>query len=125
MRWAPRARSRGRRATRPAVRVMGCGASLSLFLPFAGFLEQRQRALPLGPVAGAVLYDFLQLDLAFRHVGDQAEVLSHVVALLHAVQRLVGAYQRVHLVALRERAHHLQLLEREGLQRLLAPRELL
>src|SRR5947207_14210817 len=93
MRWAPRARSRGRRATWPAVRVMGCGASLSLFLPFAGFLEQPQRALPLGPVAGAVLHDFLQLDLAFRRVGDQAELLTQAIALLPALAPLVGAHQ--------------------------------
>src|SRR5688572_13316777 len=95
-------------------------ASLSLFVPFAGFLQQRQHALPLGPIAGAVLNDFLELDLALGHIGDEAEVLAHVVALLHPVERLVRPHDGVRVLALRERADHLQLLEREGLEGLLA-----
>src|SRR5688572_23157736 len=94
--------------------------SLSLFAPFIDFLQQRQHALPLGPIAGAVLNDFLELDLALGHIGDEAEVLAHVVALLDPVERLVGAHDREHVLALREGAHHLELLERECLEGLLA-----
>ena len=43
-------------------------------------LQQLQRAGPLGPVAGAVLHQFLQLDLAVGDADDDAEVLPEVVA---------------------------------------------
>src|SRR3954463_10593140 len=89
-----------RRARGRAGRGSGYGTSwFSLFIPFAGFFQERQHTLPLGPIAGAVLNDFLELDLGVRHVRDEAEVLAHVVALLHPVERLVGTDQRVHVIS--------------------------
>ena len=66
--------------------------------PLLASSRSGRHALPLGPVAGAVLNDFLELDLAFGHVRDQPEVLAHVVALLDAVERLVGANQGVRVL---------------------------
>src|SRR4029079_12067226 len=109
--------------SRPRRWELGCGAWSSLSFPFTGFFQKRQHALPLGPIAGAVLNDFLELDLALGHIRYEAEVLAHVVALLHAVQRLVRAHDRVRVLALRKRADHLQLLQRERLEGFLAPVE--
>src|SRR5205814_8025001 len=48
-------------------------------------------------------------------------VLSHVVALLDPVEGLVGAYQGIGFLVLGKRPDHLELFERERLERLLAP----
>src|SRR5438045_2948521 len=114
-----------RTRARATGREFGCVAWSSLFVPFAGFLQERQDALPLGPIAGAVLNDFLQLDLGVRYVGDETEVLPHVVAFLDPIEGLVGLHEGVGFLVLRKRAHHLELLEREGLQRLLPAIDLL
>src|SRR5687768_12121596 len=39
---------------------------------FTRLIDQSQRADPLRPVAGAVLYDFLEFDGRFRHLRDEA-----------------------------------------------------
>jgi hypothetical protein len=74
------------------------------FCPLCRFPPAAANALPLGPIAGAVLNDFLELDLALGHIRDEAEVLAHVVAFLDPIERLVGAHDGVRVLALRERA---------------------
>src|ERR671928_314169 len=94
------------------------GATRAFVTSFLCF-QELQRALALDPFAGAVLDELLQLDLALVDARDHAEVLAHVVALLHAVKVGPGLDERKGLLLLCDGAKHLDRLEREGLERLL------
>src|SRR5206468_1030426 len=88
-------------------------------------LLQLQRTGTLGPVARAVLHQFLQLDFAFADPGHDAEILSDVVAGANLIDVTVRCpHERVNGLVALERADHRQRLERIRLEWLLAAREI-
>src|SRR6185369_6444213 len=81
-----------------------------------------ERTCSLRPVAGSVLHQFLEPNIAVPDTDDDAEVLPHVVSDLDLIDVLVGrSDQRVRALAPLQRSDHLQRLQRIGFERLLAP----
>src|SRR5215208_602078 len=78
-----------------------CGGWCGEWLWYSSFcLHQLKRALALNPVAGRILHQLLEADLGLVDRGDHAEVLTQVIALLHAVEVRACPHQRESLFGL-------------------------
>src|SRR3989304_1653784 len=108
----PRCCSPGRaQALRPPAKARS-RARRSWFSSFG--LLQLQRAGSLHPLAAAVLYQLLESDLGLVDGGDDAEVLSQVVASFHPVEVRSRLHQAEGLLLLADAADHLDRLGRVG-----------
>src|SRR6266480_3634514 len=74
-----------------------CRYTRSFAAPLCSLIRlQVERACSFGPIARAILYQFLELDLGVGNAGDDAEVLTQVIARSHLVDVLFGRpHQRV------------------------------
>src|SRR5437764_12764794 len=89
------------------------------------FRSQVERACSFGPIARAILDQFLELDLGVGDAGDDAEVLAHVITGPYLVDVLFRRpNEAVDSLSSFEGADHRQPLERISLERLSAPREI-
>src|SRR5471032_1650492 len=97
----------------------GLNSGLNSFRALLTFLQFQLR-YAFDPVAGRILYDFLDRDPGLADPGDQAEILPQVLAGLHLVHRLVHLQQREDGALLFQRADHLDGVEREAFEDFLA-----
>src|SRR5205814_293979 len=103
-----------------------CRSTRSFSAPLCSLIWlQVERACSFGPIARAILDQFLELDLGVGDAGDDAEVLAHVIAGPYLVDVLFRCpNEAVDSLSSFERADHRQPLERISLERLSAPREI-
>src|SRR5690606_18082406 len=126
---APKAEtSPAARPSMPARRGMArrrlgrCCAWVTVILLPLSIVFERNRRRPFQPAARAIRHKFDEFDLVFMDGGHATVVLSHVHTRVDLVHDLVGRHhQPDHAAATADRADHVQAVERELLERLLAP----
>src|SRR5690606_4108831 len=118
-------------ATRPSVlarrgvarrRLGRCCAWVTVILLPLSIVFERNRRRPFQPAARAIRHKFDEFDAVAMDSGHATVVLPHVHARVDPIHDLVGRHhQPDHSVATADRADHVQAVERELLERLLAP----
>src|SRR3989344_501945 len=118
----PRKISRSAPGWRPSHRTLSRHVASWNSASLSVLFRQRQIGFALDPVTRRSLYQLDHIDFFITDPGYHAEILAEMVAYLHAMYRAIRRLNdRPRLFAARQRADHLERVQRKFFERFLAP----